>query len=68
MKTFNNMQAALNETENIEKLNYFVISANEIHCFETLYKAIEDAEFAKFKENIDVEILNRKEATEKYLF
>lgn len=62
------MQIALNETENIEKLNYFVISDNEIHSFETLKEAIADSDFAKFKENIDVEILNRKEAIEKYLF
>lgn len=59
---FSNIQQALTESD----FNFFVISDNEIHSFETIEKANEDAEWAAHK-GINVEVVDRETAKAQYL-
>lgn len=64
---FKNIQAALEEST----FNFFVISNNEIHGFNTIEEAKEDEEWGNetlSKMGIDekVELISREDAIEKY--
>ena len=66
--TFKNIQSAIEES----KFNFFVISNNEVHGFDTIEEAQEDEEFgndtlAKMGINEKVELIGREEAIEKYV-
>ena len=67
MKTFKNIQTAIEESE----FNFFVISNNEVHGFNTIEEAEQDEEWGnntleKMGINEKVELISREEAIEKY--
>lgn len=67
MNTFKNIQTAIEESE----FNFFVISNNEVHGFNTIEEAEQDEEWgndtlAKMGIDEKVELISREEAIEKY--
>ncbi len=67
MSTFKNIQTAIEESE----FNFFVISNNEVHGFNTIEEAEQDEEWgndtlAKMGIDEKVELISREKAIEKY--
>lgn len=67
MSTFKNIQTAIEESN----FNFFVISNNEVHGFNTIEEARQDEELgndtlAKMGIDEKVELISREEAIEKY--
>ena len=67
MSTFKNIQTAIEES----KFNFFVISNNEVHGFNTIEEAEQDEEWGnntleKMGINEKVELITREDAIAKY--
>lgn len=62
MTTYSNIQKALKDIEN----QFFVISDNEVHAFETETEAAEDMLFAQ-RQDIKVTMYTREQAENQFL-